>query len=132
MNNYFYKAFLAIFFTTLTFSAEAKSTATQKQSIKFAPKSVTHIRDRHWHNANTAQKTSLFNKSMTVKKLHKLAVKTINEGKTKEDSKHGVGRKIHEYSSNKPIGKTSNGQKAHTLRVVTSPKGEIITSFPVK
>lgn len=132
MKTYFYKAFLALFFITFTFSVEAKNTKAQKQSIKFAPKSVTHIKDRHWHDANPTQKTSHFNKSMTVKKLHTLAVKTINEGTSKASSKNGPGRKIHEYSFKRSIGKTTNGQKAHTLRVVTSPKGEIITSFPVK
>ena len=68
MKKYFIQATLVFCLIAFTASIEAKITKQQKQSIKFAPNQVSHIKDRHWHNANSGQKTSHFNKSMTVKK----------------------------------------------------------------
>jgi hypothetical protein len=134
MYKHFIQAALIFSLITFTLSLEAKDKnskkiKTQKESVKFAKNQVAHIKDRHWHNAATGNKTSHFNKSMTVKKLHGLATKTIKEGNTTSSAKvHS--RKVHEYTFKKPIGTTTNGQKAHTLRVVTDQKGEIVTSFP--
>lgn len=131
MIKYFSYVLLTIFLMTSILEVEAKAPQTQKKKIEFTQNGVSHIKDRHWHNANSGPNTSHFNRSMTVNKLHALAVKTIKNGQTSK-SKNGQGRKVHEYTFKKPIGTTGNGQKAKTLRVVTSPKGEIITAFPVK
>jgi hypothetical protein len=94
------------------------------------PHAVQHIKQRHWHNANSGPKTSHFNKSMTVKKLDAIATKTIQQGSVR-NSTHGQGRKTHQFSFTRPIGRDTNGNRSKTLRVVTDPKGEVITAFPV-
>lgn len=105
-----------------------------KQNISqsnISPSALSHIKDRHWHNANQGVNTSHFSQSMTDKKLNRLATKTINKG-SQRSSTHGQGRSTHQYSFNKPIGTTTTGQKAHSLRVVTDSNSNIITAFPVK
>lgn len=106
---------------------EAKNT----NPVKFAKHQITHIKDRHWHNANSGANTSHFNQSMTDTKLHNLATKTIHNGSMRPSNNDG-GKMVHEYTFKKPIGRASNGNRVNTLRVVTSPKGEIITAFPVR
>jgi hypothetical protein len=90
---------------------------------------VSHIKQRHWHNVNLNPPTSRFNRSMTSGKLHSMAMRTIGNGKTMPSKNKN---KVHEYRFRKPIGKATNGKNAFTLRVVTNPKGEIVTAFPTK
>ena len=96
-----------------------------------SPSALSHIKDRHWHNASQGANTSHFSQSMTDKKLNRLATKTINKG-SQRPSTHGQGRSTHQYTFNKPIGTTTTGQKAHALRVVTDANNNVITAFPVK
>lgn len=98
---------------------------------KISQHSASHIKQRHWHKANSGPKTSHFNKSMTMKKLDAIATKTIKHG-SQRPSKHGMGRKTHQYKFNKPIGTASNGKKAYSLRVVTDKNNQVITAFPVR
>ncbi len=92
---------------------------------------LSHIKDRHWHNANQGANTSHFSQNMTDKKLNRIAAKTINKGSQKP-STHGQDRSTHQYQFNKPIGTTTSGQKAYSLRVVTDSNNNVITAFPVK
>lgn len=96
-----------------------------------SPTAIKHIKDRHWHNATQGTNTSHFSRSMTDQKLSKLAAKTINQG-SQRASTHGQGRSTYQYRFDKPIGKTTTGQKARALRVVTDAKNNVITAFPVK
>lgn len=123
----FIKSLLIFLIIASSSFLEAKNT----NSVKFAPHQITHIKDRHWHNANSGPNTSRFNQSMTVTKLHDLATKTIQNGSIRP-SNNGGGKSVHEYTFKKPTGKASNGNRVNTLRVVTSPKGEIITAFPLR
>ena len=94
------------------------------------PNSVTHIKNRHWHGANSGPNTSHFNKSMTVKKLDAVATKTIKNGSVR-NSTHGQGRKTHQFKFQRPIGTNTHGKKTNSLRVVTDRQGQVITAFPV-
>lgn len=131
MKNYLIKTFFILTIIITSSFLEAKIAKTTKSHVKFVQNGISHIKDRHWFNASSGTNTSHFNKSMTVSKLHALATKTIKQGSV-SNSKNGMGRKVHEYTFKKPIGTNSNGKKAKTLRVVTSPKGEIITAFPCR
>lgn len=111
-------------------SSKAKKVP-QVPQVNISPNAEAHIKQRHWYKVNAGAPTSHFNKSMTVEKLNAIATKTLANGKT-YDSAHGQGRKVHEYSFKKPIGTQTNGKKAHTLRVVTDGKKNVITAFPVK
>lgn len=88
-----------------------------------------HIKERHWYNAKTPEATSRFNQDLTMQKLNDLATKTIKEGSQRPSKK---GRSIHQYRFSYPIGVTSKGQEAHSLRVVTDKENKVITAFPVK
>ncbi len=48
---------------------EAKSQPSQS-TIPFVKGGISHIKQRHWHNASSGHSTSHFNKSMTVSKLN--------------------------------------------------------------
>lgn len=98
---------------------------------KISPSALSHIKDRHWHNASQGANTSHFSQNMTDKKLNRLATKTIKKG-SERPSSHGQGRSTHQYRFNKPIGTTTTGKKAHALRVVTDANNNVITAFPVK
>lgn len=123
----FIKSLLIFLIIASSSFLEAKNT----NPVKFAPHQITHIKDRHWHNANSGPNTSRFNQSMTVTKLHDLATKTIHNGSMRPSNNDG-GKMVHEYTFKKPIGRATNGKRVNTLRVVTSQKGEIITAFPVR
>lgn len=90
-----------------------------------------HIKQRHWYDAKTGGTTSRFNRDMTMQKLNALATKTINEG-SKRASKQGQNRSTHQYKFTYPIGQTSTGKQAHSLRVVTDENNKVITAFPVQ
>ncbi len=114
----------------ISLSVEAKSqNHSWKKTTPFVPGGIKHIKDRHWFNAQATPPTSRFNRSMTISKLNSMATKAIQQGSNQSSVN---GKKVHEYTFNKPIGRATNGKRAHTLRVVTSPKGEIITAFPTK
>jgi len=101
------------------------------QNVYIPETNQRHIKERHWYNAKTGDTTSRFNQDMTMQKLNELATKTINNG-SQEPSKQKAGRKIHQYRFLNPIGVTSNGQQAHSLRVVTDRENKVITAFPVE
>lgn len=98
---------------------------------KISQQSQAHIKQRHWYKANSGPNTSHFNKSMTMNKLDAIANKTINQGSVRP-SKHGQGRKTHQYKFNRPIGTDTKGKKAYSLRVVTDRNNNVITAFPVR
>lgn len=109
-----------------TFQKQGKNST----PANISPSAIKHIQDRHWYNAKQGANTSHFNSSMTDQKLNQLATKTINEG-SKMPSTHGQGRITHQYKFEKPVGTTSTGGKAHSLRVVTDAQNNVITAFPV-
>lgn len=110
-------------------SLEAKSQNRSWEKTPFVPGGIKHIKDRHWFNAQATPPTSRFNQSMTISKLNSMATRAIQQGSSTLSTN---GKTLHEYTFKKPIGRATNGKRAHTLRVVTSPKGEIITAFPAK
>lgn len=116
-----------LFFILLCASAFTAETSLE---AKISKTSQAHIKQRHWYKANNGPKTSHFNKSMTMRKLDAIATKTIKQGSARP-SHHGQGRKTHQYKFNRPIGTTSNGQKAYSLRVVTDRNNNVVTAFPV-
>lgn len=118
---------LSLALITCSISIEAQ---TQNHTwTPFVPGGIQHIKDRHWYHTQQTPPTSRFNQSMTIRKLNNIATKAIQQG----SSTPGVnGKTVHEYTFKKPVGWSTNGKRANTLRVVTSPKGEIITAFPTK
>lgn len=97
---------------------------------RISPTAVQHIKQRHWHQANSGTTTSHFNRSMTVKKLDAIAGKAIRLGSVRR-SAHGQGRLTHQYRFQKSIGTGTNGKRAYSVRVVSDGKGNVITAFPV-
>jgi len=97
-------------------------------SAFIAPNTQTHIKNRHWHGATKGAKTSHFRKSMTIKKLDRLAQTTIKKNPGRMQAN---GRKTHQYKFKKAIGTNSQGKKSRTLRVVTDQNNQIVTAFPV-
>lgn len=108
-----------------------KAAKTFKKNLNISSGAIKHIKERHWYNANQGNNTSHFSHSVTDQKLSKLAAVTINNG-SKKPSKNGQGRSTYQYRFKKPIGTTGNGQKAHSMRVVTDANHNVITAFPVK
>ena len=113
--------------TAQTFQKKGNNNA----QANISPSAIKHIQDRHWYNASQVANTSHFSHSMTDQKLSQLAAKTINQG-SQRPSTHGQGRSTYQYRFNKPIGTTTSGQTAHSLRVVTDAQNNVITAFPVK
>lgn len=101
----------------------------QKTTTPFVSGGISHIKQRHWYNAQTNPPTSRFNQSMTISKLNQLATKTIQQGQVQPSNN---GKTVHDYTFNRPIGRSNTGKRAYTLRVVTNSRGEIITAFPNK
>lgn len=126
------KIFLSLFLLlALPFVVVEGKATRQYQQAKISSSAYQHIKDRHWYNANSGNQTSHFNSNMTAYKLNGIATKTLNSGRVNH-AKGNNGRKVHEYRFNKPIGTTTNGQKAKTLRVVSDGNGNVITAFPIK
>lgn len=119
MKNYLFSVFLFIIVFTELPTLEAT----------YSYNGASHIVERHWYDAKTNPPTSHFNRSMTIDKLHSMATKAIKKGRI-IPSKNG--NRVHDYQFQRPIGTATNGKKAFTLRVVTNPKGEIVTAFPTK
>ena len=92
--------------------------------------SETHIKQRHWYNANSGSKTSHFNRSMSIQKLDAISNVTMKNGSFRP-SKTNNGRLTHQYTFKKPLGVGSNGKKAYKLRVVSDGRGNVVTAFPV-
>jgi hypothetical protein len=108
----------------------AIQTLRAKAKAQISPTAFQHIKDRHWFNA-PQDNTSHFKRNMTEKKLTKLATKTINKG-SKRHSQQGQGRFTYQYRFRRPIGTTTDGQKARSLRVVADKQNHVITAFPVR
>lgn len=128
------KMILSFFlFALLIFSlVEAKSPGTKKiDQAKISSHTYQHIKDRHWHDANSGNKTSHFNRDMTAKKLNDIATRTINRGQQNSSKSYG-GRVVHEYTFKDSIGRTTDGKKARTVRVVSDGQGNVITAFPIR
>jgi len=114
----------------LVFCFSASLIVTRDEEARISSSAQAHIKQRHWYYAKSGQKTSHFNRSMTMKKLDAIATKTIRQGSVRP-SKHGQGRYTYQYKFRIPIGRNTQGKKSYKLRVVTDSKKNIITAFPI-
>jgi hypothetical protein len=92
---------------------------------------LRHINKRHAHNS-TATDTSKFFPSTTDTKIKHLISTTYQSHDLWTPSKTNPNRLTKEHTFSKPIGKTTNGKPAKTLKIVSDKNGEIITAFPSK
>ncbi|WP_304598490.1 RHS repeat-associated core domain-containing protein [Mesonia sp. K7] len=104
-----------------------------KVALKAGPAKLTqnallHILDRHAYNS-IAEGAGKFSKGTSLKQLLNLINTTTTEGAFRLNTRGRPGV-IAEYNFGRVIGTNINGNSATNLRVVISPKGEVITAFP--
>jgi hypothetical protein len=107
--------------------ATAASPLCHKQ-VMFAPHAVEHIKFRHWPSSQ--QQTSKFLASITVKKLKGMIHKVLCKGKKGKANQPSYI--VKEYTFKKPIGRSTQGKKVWTMRVVTNARHEVVTAFPIE
>ena len=91
-------------------------------------RALRHIEARHWPDS-PAQGAGKFYQGITEDALRELVKETIANGRARRNTNGRPGL-IYEYDFGHPIGTTINGGPASRLRVVVSPRNEVITAFP--
>jgi len=91
-------------------------------------RAVRHIEERHWPDS-PAQGAGKFNQGITEGSLKELIREAVANGRARPNTNGRPGQ-IFEYDFGRPIGTTINGGPASRLRVVVSPRNQVITAFP--
>ncbi|MBV8416296.1 MAG: hypothetical protein JO251_13885 [Verrucomicrobia bacterium] len=91
-------------------------------------RAVRHIEERHWPDS-PAQGAGKFNQGITEDSLKELIREAVANGRARPNTNGRPGQ-IFEYDFGRPIGTTINGGPASRLRVVVSPRNQVITAFP--
>lgn len=113
---------MKIYLLKILFLTILLSKASLIEGATFSPNGISHIMERHWHNAKTAPSTSRFPRDMTVKKLDHIATYTLQKG-MRFPTKNGNGNWVYEYTFQATIGITTQGRPARTLRVILNSRG---------
>jgi hypothetical protein len=91
-------------------------------------RALRHIEERHWPDS-PAQGAGKFYQGITEASLKELVREAVANGRARPNTNGRPGQ-IYEYDFGRPIGTTINGGPASRLRVVVSPRNQIITAFP--
>jgi hypothetical protein len=91
-------------------------------------RAVRHIEERHWPDS-PAQGAGKFNQGITEDSLKELIREAVANGRARPNTNGRPGQ-IYEYDFGRPIGITIDGGPASRLRVVVSPRNQVITAFP--
>ena len=87
-----------------------------------------HIEERHWPNS-PAQGAGKFSQGITEDSLRELINEAVANGRARPNT-NGRPGEIYEYDFSRPIGIKINGEPASRLRIVVSPRNQLITAFP--
>jgi hypothetical protein len=96
--------------------------------VTISEQALRHIEARHWPDS-PAQGAGKFSQGITEDSLRELVKETVANGRARRNTNGRPGR-IYEYDFGRPIGTTINGGPASKLRVVVSPRNQVITAFP--
>jgi hypothetical protein len=98
------------------------------RQVIITERALRHIEERHWPNS-PAQGAGKFSQGITEDSLRELINEAVANGRTRPNTSGRPGQ-IYEYDFGRPIGITINGEPASKLRVVVSPRNQLITAFP--
>ena len=90
-------------------------------------RAIRHIEERHWPDS-PAQGAGKFYQGITEASLKELVREAVASGRARPNTNGRPGQ-IYEYDFGRPIGTTINGGPASRLRVVVSPRNQVITAF---
>jgi hypothetical protein len=102
--------------------------ATGSLQVVITERAVRHIEERHWPDS-PAQGAGKFYQGITEDSLKELVREAVANGRARPNTNGRPGQ-IYEYDFGRPIGTTINGGPASRLRVVVSPRNQVITAFP--
>ena len=98
------------------------------RQVIITERALRHIEERHWPNS-PAQGAGKFSQGITEESLRELINETVANGRARPNT-NGRPGEIYEYDFSRPIGIKINGEPAGKLRVVVSPRNQLITAFP--
>jgi hypothetical protein len=99
-----------------------------RQQVVLSRWALRHIQQRHWPDS-PAQGAGKFAAGITEETLREMINEAVANGHSRQNT-HGRRGEIYEYNFGRPIGTTIDGTPASRLRVVVSPRGQVITAFP--
>ncbi len=91
-------------------------------------RALRHIEERHWPNS-PAKGAGKFSPGITEDSLRELVGEAVANGQARSNTNGRPGQ-IYEYDFGRQIGNTIDGGPASKLRVVVSPRNQLITAFP--
>jgi hypothetical protein len=91
-------------------------------------RALRHIEERHWPDS-PAQGAGKFYPGITEQSLKELVREAVANGHARPNTNGRPGQ-IYEHDFGRAIGTTINGGPASRLRVVVSPRNQVITAFP--
>jgi len=108
-------------------SGTGSATGSSLQVI-ITERAIRHIEERHWPDS-PAQGAGKFYQGITEDSLKELVREAVANGRARPNT-NGRPGEIYEYDFGRLIGTTINGGPASRLRVVVSPRNQVITAFP--
>jgi len=96
--------------------------------IRLTQKGLEHIVGRHWASSG-ASKAGKFLEGTRAAELRTMIDQAVWQGTSRANTLGRAGT-IFEHNFGRQIGVDMGGNAASSLRVVTSPAGEVITAFP--
>jgi len=91
-------------------------------------RALRHIEERHWPNS-PAKGAGKFLQGITEDSLREFVSEAVANGQARPNTNGRPGQ-IYEYDFGRQIGVTIDGGPASKLRVVVSPRNQLITAFP--
>jgi hypothetical protein len=122
---------ILIIFSVVCCSWAEDATGTADSSpgqVIITQRAIRHIEERHWPDS-PAQGAGKFNQGITEDSLRELVNEAVAKGRVRPNT-NGRPGEIYEYDFGRPIGTTIQGGPASRLRVVVSPRNQVITAFP--
>ena len=98
------------------------------RQVIITERALRHIEERHWPNS-PAQGAGKFSQGITEESLRELINEAVANGRARPNT-NGRPGEIYEYDFSRRIGIKINGEPASKLRVVVSPRNQLITAFP--
>jgi len=108
-------------------SGQQAATALDAEVV-LTPRAIQHIQERHWPDS-PALGAGKYAAGVTVDSLREMVHETVANGRARPNTNGRPGQ-IYEYDFGHPIGTRINGRPATRLRVVVSPRNQVVTAFP--
>jgi hypothetical protein len=106
----------------------AQTNLDSRQQVDLTPRAIRHIQERHWPDS-PALEAGKYAPGITVDALRELIQQTVANGRVRQNTNGRPGQ-IYEHDFGRPIGTRINGGPATRLRVVVSPRNQVVTAFP--